>query len=434
MRRINFRRNPQYTTNINPNRYYQPHRYQGFNYYNSPRPNTWYNNWNRGPINRFRPNISRQMNYIPNFVLRSLNTISRPNNNNNNNNNRRRNNNNNNNNNRRQEVRETNRRLNEISRQVNANNLDNKTLPNVFKNRKEMRADKLISAMNMSRYNEKLAFYKTPKSIVKFSYYQKVPITVNNDQALQVAGIYWFPYVFPWVPAIKIRDSEDGPLYANGVTNMVFVSKAFNAQLADLHFVRFQESALYGQCRLIAATLKVTNISPAVSKSGSFTIYKLLDTWPTPIAYLTQSTQLAEGEQKPKEMFTSVSLESKDQVPQKCLYTALDTALVNEYNVINGNNIFQGTSEYIGNTYSETYTYIAIPGNSQNPTGTNVKYFIDFTVPANLQSYVLEAYYVWEVEPHPATGLGGTTERGDKIFDSAVRDAAYKAFPFSKAV
>lgn len=399
----------------NSNRFNNRNRYNNNNpppNSRNPRPkynnfaNNWYSNWNTG-LPRFQSNrLSKDMNYIPNFVLRNLNNTNK--------------------------LLKRNKKINKISNKINRvekdiNNIitTNNTLPNVFKNKKEMRRDRLINAMNMSRYRVKLAFYKTPKPIIKYAYYNKA--TINLGVNAYKNCLYWFPYTYPYVQSINM----DGD-YTNRVTNLINIIFT-NQNTASCAFYPMSSTTLVGECRLIAATLKITNVSPTLSRNGSYTIYKTSNPGVGPVYYATTRTTEAEHSVKLLAAYKPDALQSRNQVSQKQLFTANETALCDEFNVVQGNNIFGSTNEYIGLMFDTPNDFCYCPHeNVKNPTGTNIKYIIDFSTPTEVQTYVIETYSIWEVAPAPETDLDGITESGDLLFTNAVREAASRFFPIHK--
>lgn len=368
--------------------------------------NNWFSNWNTS-LPRFQSNrLSKDMNYIPNFVLRNLNTTNKL---------LKRN----------KKINKINNKINKVERDINNIVATNNTLSNVFKSKREMRNDKLINAMNMSRFRVKLAFYRTPKPIIKYAYYNKAILNLAVNAYNNY--LYWFPYTYP-----HYEDNIIEGHHTNRVTNLIDVMFS-DQNTATLALYPMSATALVGECRLIAATLKLTNISPTLSRNGSYTIYKTTNPGVGPFYYPSTNQVVVEHSNIIIAPFREDCQISKNQVTQKQLFTANDTAVCDEYNVVQGNNIFGNCNEYLGLLMNEQHGYtVGPPGFARNPTGTNIKYIIEFSTPTELQTYVIETYSIWEVAPAPQTDLDGITESGNLIFNSAVREAAAKVFPIHK--
>lgn len=363
--------------------------------------NNWFNNMRIRQV-QLQPRLQPQLNFIPNFVARQIRN--QPTN-------------------------------NQILRSINTikNEIKNDELPkvtNVFRNKKEMRTDKLISALEMTRYHDKLSFYQTNLKVTKYAYYQKFDVTITPANNKTKDFLLWFPYFYPDVQTSTKISSE----IPNRIVNFYQVGyypTLQNENKATLTPFPTVATSLVGQARLIAATMRITPTTSQVKRAGTYTAYKVLADFPVPFIY---STAVALNPVGMRQMLGAFLDTPFAQIIDKQLFSANDTSEINEFNVNTGNNMFAKTTEYLGQGYSGNFGTILAPTNDgdTNPIGTNIKYLIEVPTQQDPQTYAFEAWYIYDVAPSAQSNLGGIAEPISRTFNKAVCELAAQTFPFNK--
>lgn len=304
----------------------------------------------------------------------------------------------------------------------NANDPNNKKT-------KEIRYDKLYSAISMYYMSKYYSFYKTTNMIIRLPVYTTFSFVV--DPNTDPASFVWYPYFYPYFQPIRVRATNEN-LAANRLSN--FILRLNN----DLYPYDPTAVTIRGNYRLITATMKVSNTTTNSNKGGSYTLYRITRSETSPIFY---NDTLGLGNEPPITAIRNMLGYIYTNEPCKYLYNANQMALANEYGVIDGNTIFQGFNEYMGERNpTATAFYVASAGSDSggigdnfNPQGLNVKYIglIDPTTTA--QTYKIECIQIFEVTPLSADSVAALAYKGDKCATPQVIAQAKNKFNFEVA-
>lgn len=299
---------------------------------------------------------------------------------------------------------------------------------NYFKTNKEMRRDKLIPANEMMRYGNPLSFYKTPLNIVHVKIYNKYNISVPTSASAANTFIMWFPYGYPY---IGIRRTKGYNIYSNLYT---FDNESGNDKIpTNLVPLASQIVNMPGQVRLLAATLKINNVTPMLQKAGTYTIFRnpINDGYPTSFDTNDYPLSTTDGD-----LYNGIrnNVVNRFTLQEKLTLTCNESAVANEYNVYQGNTVFQDYDEYLGNEYSALNLINqekALPIFNFNPQGVNNKYLIDIPGQSAAQDYNVETWQIFEVSPSNEGGFGSL---GDvcRTVNRNITMQAKKYFPIHK--
>jgi hypothetical protein len=300
-------------------------------------------------------------------------------------------------------------------------NMDNKRHINDPNNKitKEIRYDKLYSAFDMYTMGKYYSFFKTTNMILRLAIYSTYNLTFNANLT---AGFIWYPYAYPNIPyGTKVSTNKNADTYCDfywGETG-----STLNVTSSNL-------SNIPGMYRLIAASLKLSNITTNSLKGGSYTIFRTTRNEGQPCMYLYSDDFGADDGvmQVNAELLTGLY----ENEPVKYLYNANQIAMCNEFGVIQGNTIFQGSNEYMGsknyNTYSAKSSPVGGSIDNFNPDGVNVKYIGRFDATTTQQSYKVQVVKVFEVTPLSTESIAATTFKGSKSVNSNVIEQAKNYF------
>lgn len=326
-----------------------------------------------------------------------------------------------------------NKNINELTSSMNKLALTNTNIVNKFKSKKEMRDDALISPMNMIKYSNKKTFFRTPMKIIKYEYYQQFNVILQGAAADSLS-VFWLPYAYP---SFKPGTVIDNNVACDQMSQIFYVHSSNNA------FGGFyiKPSDIRGECRLVGASLRLTNTSPVVDKQGSYTIYQLHSPNIMPIVSSSQFP-LENANTLPaifKDPIISLLNSDLNTINTKMTFTSNDIAYIDEYGVHEGSNIFTSTNEYYGSIYTFQIGGInyrvSLPiqdGIQPNPIGPNISYLIKFSNVTTSQTYLLEYWQIWEVAPSVTSSLGNLAQLNTDIFSEKIKRLAENNFPMHK--
>lgn len=330
----------------------------------------------------------------------------------------------------REKIRNINDKLSTITEEMSKMTLKNNTVSNRYKSKKEMRKDMLISAMNMFKYSMKYGFYKCSLKLVKFDHYFKYAHNHGNTRE----QLIWFPYAYPAPPTGTVNYNS-GTAQVDEIAPLVIR----DASTGTYAGIGAAPTTLKGENRLIAATLRIMNFSPATTRQGTYTIYRLHESGIVPMAgnsgYSMAPNRIP---QVYKDQANPILNGPLDTVSSKLTFGSSEVGYIDEYNVHEGTSMFCSTNEYLGMQYlnyqgGSAIVYPSADGDiKSNPVGLNVTYVIDMPAVTTSQNYLIEAWTVWEVAPSTESGLGGIAQIENNIFSQKVRDMAENAFPIHK--
>lgn len=297
------------------------------------------------------------------------------------------------------------------------------------KSTKEIRYDKLYSALQMYLMGKYYSFYKTTNMIVRFPIYTTYTFIVEPNT--EVASFIWYPYFYPYLVNATVRVTDENrkvDCASNFLVRLGTTITAFESTLATIR----------GNHRLIAATMKVANITTNSAKGGSYTLYRLCRSETAPIFY---NRGLGIGDEVPIAGIREMIGFPYNNEPNKYLYNANQVGLGNEYGVIEGNTVFQGYDEYMGQRDTEsTSLYVASAGGATgrigadfNPQGVNVKFMGWIDPTSTAQTYKVECIQIFEVTPLSADSLSTLAYKGDRNVNSNVISQAKNKFNFEVA-
>lgn len=323
-------------------------------------------------------------------------------------------------------VKKINDKITELTDDINKISLKENKVNNKFQSKKEMRKDVLTNAMNMTKYSEKIPFILTASPTIKVSYYMKTSF-VQGGQAMYYL---WFPYNYPAPPyGVNITYNSQS-LPTNHFTQFI----SYNPITQQIFGIPGTNIEIIGNHRLIAATLRISNVTPIVNRGGSYSLYRVTDQRLGPIAYNGADSPNVNTIQggyidQVKELCNG----PLDSLPTKMTFTASDIGLINEYNVHEGSNIMDGVNEYLSTRYSSINS-LAYPldDNQINVLGTNNFYIIHFPRITAEQAYLIELWQVWDVIPREQSGIGMLAQKDKECFSPEVFKMAVDSFPFHK--
>lgn len=304
---------------------------------------------------------------------------------------------------------------------------------NVFRRLKEPRVDRIVTPMDMGLNSRFTSIFKTGNRIRYMSLYNRFEFA--NTNASSVTRLLWFPYAvnFASYPdlAITVSDGGTGTTQPNIISPIVKTIMT-NGSIVSMEYPNVAACGLIGNYRVVGASAKITNLTAYQTKAGSYIIYKLNENTVYPPFY--DSSTLPNPTTAPD--YTSVLgallAINHDQVMLKQSFSASDVALIHEYNVYEGNNIFQTPQEYIGSSYISGTEVVALWDG--NPQGNNIKYQIDIAGTSNslINTYLMETWQIIEIVPDPSLHLDNITDFQTHVFNEEVIDEMRKSMPIVK--
>lgn len=303
---------------------------------------------------------------------------------------------------------------------LNARNKKNMNDPN--KINKEIRYDRLYSALNMYLMGKYYSFYKTSNMIVRISIYSTHSFTVPSNT--DTCGFIWFPYFYPWLINGKVKTNDENRQVSTAAN---FFARVGN----DVYAFSPTMTNIRGNYRLISATMKVANMTTNSQKGGCFTMYRVCRNEGQPLYY---NEELGLHDDLPVQGIKEMLGFHYNNEPTKYLYNANEVALCNEYGVIEGNTMFQSYNEYMGCRTLENSTMYCIAAGSAsgiidifNPVGVNVKYIGIIDPTSSNQTYKVECIQVFEVSPLSTDSIANLAFKGDKsVYSSVIAEAKNK--------
>jgi len=266
----------------------------------------------------------------------------------------------------------------------------------------EIRYDKLYTAYDMYRMNKFYPLYKSPLATIFYPVYNEYTVLVAAANNWTVCNLIWTPYGYPYIDKTTRVTINNSKVVPTQFCNLLRVAPRASAQTSDVYWYPSTLSEIPGMQRLVAATMKISNVTSLLDKAGTYTAYKIHPQYAVPII-------TASGWQQEANPWYIVSLmEQANQdyslVPTKLLTTATQRLTINEFNTLAGNNQFQGPCEYQGLRYkNETNDFtLHLPLNEkymENFVGTNVAYKIAIATTAAAQTFKIQTWQVFEIAP-----------------------------------
>jgi hypothetical protein len=305
---------------------------------------------------------------------------------------------------------------------TNINTATNSNANNPSINKKEIRHDILYDAFELYKMGKYYSFYKTPSLIIRLPVYTTLTITtvINTSTRLM-----WFPYAYPYINADVYRIGINSDVIPNIFSNIMVSGTTSNG------FKPVSQVDIPGNYRLLCASMKITNITTNTNKGGAYTVYKTTRSEGQPVVY--NSGIQYETNVPPYTTDLALMEQNYDQEPIKYLFNANQTAQVDEYNVIQGNTIFQGDNEYMGARTEPITAYNILPIGQKpilfNPQGINVKYVVHIDAINNVQTYKIQTLAIFEVSPRPGTSISAIAYKVDRTVLPDVILKAKNYFP-----
>jgi hypothetical protein len=253
------------------------------------------------------------------------------------------------------------------------------------------------------------SFYKTTNMILRIAIYSTYNIAFNSNNT---CSFIWLPYAYPFIDPRFIITKDDSQYRADAFCDFFWSERSSTMNIPPSTL-----SSIPGNYRLIAASLKISNITTNSLKGGSYTVYRVSRNELQPIYYNIDQ------EVDPYEDVYSVARrlmenENYENEPIKYLYNANQVCQCNEFGVIQGNDIFQDCTEYMGSrtTLISTTRTGVMGGNVDifNPNGVNIKYIGKFDSTTTQQSYKFQSVKVFEVTPYSTNSLSAAAFKGSK--------------------
>jgi hypothetical protein len=306
---------------------------------------------------------------------------------------------------------------NNIRRQVNelAKDMDNLTVnaTNLTRKKKEPRSDVLKTPMYMCLHQCYISIFPTSNKIIYIPLYTK---TTLNILANKTSNLLWFPY---GVSFSKINTSVtitiNGSDYSiNAISTSIFTDGT-NFTLPTHNSI-----TEYGNYRLVGATLKLTNVSSMLNKQGDVFIAKLNDNDSWPFAYSKEHPPTPTNAANLVNYYNNYVSKDYTNVTIKNNFSCNEEIYINEYNTLEGNNIFSHEFEYLGDKYANEDRNAWAWPSERNATGNNIKYLVRFGLVANDQKYTLETWQLVEFVPSPLSTMANLGSSVNKLFSSDV--------------
>lgn len=313
---------------------------------------------------------------------------------------------------------ELNKNINNVPKRTKntTSNIFSKTLVTNLKIRKFNNnniIDLVLNPYKMVLSNEYYSIFPTQLKVIRMGYYFKWTYNMVSGKR-----VLWYPY---GVGFQKMFNEHH--IVTTEQKQIDMFSNLFMSHLSDntkFHAIPVTCSSIPGKYRLIGATLKCTNVTPATNKAGTVFIAKSDDDhggpfytaipqgyeFPT-IVQNNQTSNSAYGIQKELNL-------KLDNAPVKNTAPGTATIIINEVNNKEGNNIFNSYDEYNNVAYGFGST---LDQSEQRDTGgiaNNTKYMLTFEGSGDGQMYLFEMWTVIEVCPLPETGFGGMAHDSSK--------------------
>jgi hypothetical protein len=290
---------------------------------------------------------------------------------------------------------------------TNTKNKKNMNDPNMI--RKEIRYDKLYNAFEMYNMGKYYSFYKTTNMIIRIAIYSTYNIVFNANNN---CSFIWLPYAYPFLDGRFIITHNDSQHVADSYCDFFWSEHA-----STMNIPSSTRSSIPGNYRLIAASLKISNITTNSLKGGSYTVYRISKNDLQPI-YYNKDEDVDSYEDVYSIARRMMEFENYENEPIKYLYNANQVCQCNEYGVIQGNDIFQDCTEYMGSRtslISSTQTgTIGGDVNNFNPNGVNIKYVGKFDGTTTQQSYKIQSIKIFEVTPDSNNSFSAAAFKGSK--------------------
>lgn len=295
--------------------------------------------------------------------------------------------------------------------------------------KKEVRNDRIYSAMSLYLRNQTMSLFETNQKIMYFNSYSTYTVATGSDPT----HILWFPYFYPCVDPTKMKiQYDDVDVGIDCSSNFIYKYGDQNAKYFVANPINVE-----GMQRLVCTTMKITNITPNTNKGGAYTVYRLTDNKGTPLIF---SSQLAYDEFLDTHDVSNndeVMLGNHDNCSTKYLFGGNEVGIIDEYNVCEGNTIFGSWTEYLGNELEDWNSGFVLHCSSmgwskQNPQGINIKYLINIEGMLLTQTYKFETWSLFEVIPPQDSILASTATLQTHIATKKVIDQIKAKFPIHK--
>lgn len=299
--------------------------------------------------------------------------------------------------------------------------------------RKEPRRDLIITPMQMALDSKMMSIYPTPNRITYMSVYTKFYFDSNVQRSVY---LMWFPYCVPFNnynnTSVHV-DTNGTNTLTTSMSNIVKIIPSLNGGVLVGERIVCGVCGILGMYRLVGATMKITNLTSLMNKSGSYSVYRLTESEGYPCYY---NDSLVPDQANSPNYFNALNdicLENHDQISVKQTYASNEVCHINEFNLTQGNTIFSKADEYIGNSFISSTEQCA-EWNS-NPDGVNIKYLVHVPSTSVANNYMCETWSIIELIPDPLTHLDSLAKLQSKdLIMSKKRIEAMKHMnPLSKA-
>lgn len=283
---------------------------------------------------------------------------------------------------------------------------------NINRSKKEPRKDLIITPMQMALESKFMSIYQTPNRITYMSVYTK--FYMDSDTQLNTY-IMWFPYCVPFNnynnTSVRV-DSTSSNTLATAMSNIIKIVTNFNHSISTANRIPCGVCGILGMYRLVGATMKITNLTSLMNKSGSYSVYRLTESEGYPCFYSDNVSPDYSNSPNYFGEIRALCTKNHDQISIKQTYASNDICHINEFNLTQGNTIFSKADEYIGNSFSSSTDFAAKWNN--NPDGVNIKYLVHIPSTTTANNYMFETWSVIELIPDPTTHLDSLAQLQSK--------------------
>lgn len=296
--------------------------------------------------------------------------------------------------------------------------------------KKEIRNDRVYSAMSLYLRNQNMSLYDSNQKVVYFNNYNAYTCSVANNNFYML----WYPYFYPCTDPTRMRMTYDSTnVGINACSNLLY---GYGENITTLY--ECNQIKVYGMQRLVCATMKISNITPNTNKGGAYTIYRLTNNFGTPLIYNNSVAFDTKVDTQDISSNNDIINGKYSNSSVKYLFGGNEIGIIDEYNVTQGNTMFCNWQEYLGNRITDRGSDFLEIHNSvggwaeKNAIGVNIKYLIHFDPITVNQTYKIETWSLFEVVPPQDSFLASTATLPAHIATKSVIDDIKMRFPIHK--
>lgn len=317
---------------------------------------------------------------------------------------------------------EEDKKIEELTQMIKKMQLGGGSMINPYYKPINITNNRAFSARELYCMGQNQSLIRTHNKVIYVNNYTSTTVSIGND----IGYLLWFPYFYPNYNNDYMINTEQDEQYV--VDKACGLLRFYRGVLRPLPTTRID---MEGEYRLVSATMKVTNITANTNKGGCYTIYRLTNDTGTPFFYNSQhvNTNTSPMLDAIPPMMTA----NYDANPTKYLFNANEVAYADEYNIYEGNTIFQGWEEYMGMAYSHRSNYTDVSIMDFNPHGINVKYLVKIDGIAAEQTYKIETWQLYEIIPQQTSIIAASAKLQEHVVAPHVLTSLKKKFPIYRS-